>query len=87
MRLRGKAVWGIELSQAVLERDAPDLLEAGYVEQGSLTNLPYQGERAALRREGVCACVCVCVRAWKARALYLLAGLACVCGTRPSGLV
>ncbi|KAL4430011.1 hypothetical protein ABPG77_004381 [Micractinium sp. CCAP 211/92] len=42
MRLRGKAAWGIELSQAVLERDAPDLLAAGYVEQGSLTNLPYQ---------------------------------------------
>ena len=43
MRLRGKAAFGIELSQAVLERDAPDLLAAGYVEQGSLTNLPYQG--------------------------------------------
>ncbi|KAL4430007.1 hypothetical protein ABPG77_004377 [Micractinium sp. CCAP 211/92] len=45
MRLRGKAAWGIELSQAVLERDAPDLLAAGYVEQGSLTNLPYQGDQ------------------------------------------
>ncbi|PSC75409.1 methyltransferase type 11 [Micractinium conductrix] len=45
MRLRGKAAFGIELSQAVLERDAPDLLAAGYVEQGSLTNLPYQDKQ------------------------------------------
>jgi hypothetical protein len=49
MRLRGKAAWGIELSQAVLEQDAPDLLAAGLVEQGSLTHLPYQGE---LKRRG-----------------------------------
>ena len=45
MRRRGKAAWGIELSQAVLERDAGDLLEAGLVEQCSLTNLPYQGKK------------------------------------------
>jgi hypothetical protein len=30
--------------QAVLERDAPDLLAQKRVEQGSLTDLPYQGE-------------------------------------------
>ncbi|KAI3427120.1 hypothetical protein D9Q98_007057 [Chlorella vulgaris] len=42
MRMHGKAAFGVELSQAVLDRDAPDLLEAGFVEQGSLTDLPYQ---------------------------------------------
>ncbi|KAL4857085.1 Pre-mRNA-processing protein 40A [Chlorella vulgaris] len=40
-RARNRAAWGIELSQAVLERDAADLLAAGLVEQGSLTDLPY----------------------------------------------
>lgn len=43
MRLRGKAAWGVELSKAVLERDAPDLLKAGFVEQGTLADLPFQG--------------------------------------------
>jgi hypothetical protein len=51
LRSRGVAAWGVELSPAVLERDAPDLLAAGLVEQGSLTNLPYMGEWV----------VCVCV--------------------------
>lgn len=45
MRMHGKAAFGVELSHAVLDRDAPDLLEAGFVEQGSLTDLPYQGEQ------------------------------------------
>jgi 2-polyprenyl-3-methyl-5-hydroxy-6-metoxy-1,4-benzoquinol methylase len=42
MRAHGKSAWGIELSRAVLESECPDLLEKGIVEQGSLTNLPYQ---------------------------------------------
>lgn len=44
LRARNRAAWGIELSQAVLERDAADLLAAGLVEQGSLTDLPYAGQ-------------------------------------------
>lgn len=57
MQLRGKSALGIELSQAVLERDAMDLLKAGRVEQGSLTDLPYQG--AAQRDAGaLVAAVC-----------------------------
>lgn len=47
MRMRGKAAWGVELSRAVLERDAPDLLKAGYVEQGTLADLPFQGARGS----------------------------------------
>lgn len=42
LRAHGKSAWGIELSQAVLDADCPDLLESGIVEQGSLTNLPYE---------------------------------------------
>ena len=43
----GKSAWGIELSKAVLEQEAPDLLKAGYVEAGVLTNLPYANNRCA----------------------------------------
>lgn len=42
MREHGKSAWGIELSQAVLESECPDLLEKGIVEAGILTNLPYK---------------------------------------------
>ena len=41
MRSHGKSAWGIELSKAVLEQECPDLLKAGFVEPGVLTNLPY----------------------------------------------
>lgn len=41
LRKYGKSAWGIELSDAVLKQECPDLLEAGIVESGVLTNLPY----------------------------------------------
>eukprot|EP00898_Chlorokybus_atmophyticus_P007123 jgi/Chlat1/7411/Chrsp6S07435 len=41
LRSHGKAAYGIELSRAVLEKECPDLLKAGLVEPGVLTNLPY----------------------------------------------
>ena len=41
MRSHGKSAWGIELSRAVLEQECPDMLKAGFVEPGILTNLPY----------------------------------------------
>lgn len=42
LRRYGKSAWGIELSQAVLEQECPDLLSSGVVEHGLLTNLPYE---------------------------------------------
>jgi len=41
MRDHGKSAWGIELSEAVLKSECPDLLEKKVVEAGVLTNLPY----------------------------------------------
>ena len=41
MRSHGKSAWGIELSKAVLEQECPDMLKAGFVEPGVLTNLPF----------------------------------------------
>lgn len=52
MRMHGKAAFGIELSPAVLQRDAPDLLKAGLAEQGSLTDLPYLGKHLPGNRGG-----------------------------------
>ena len=43
----GKSAWGIELSKAVLEQEAPDLLKDGFVEAGILTNLPYANNRSS----------------------------------------
>jgi len=41
MRKHGKNAYGIELSQAVIEHECPDLLSQKLVEPGILTNLPY----------------------------------------------
>jgi len=42
MRGHGKNSYGIELSQAVLAAESPDLLQKGFVEPGILSNLPYE---------------------------------------------
>lgn len=42
MRKHGKNAYGIELSTAVLEKECPDLIKSGFVENGILTNLPYE---------------------------------------------
>lgn len=41
LREHGKSAWGIELSEAALKSECPDLLAKKYVEAGVLTNLPY----------------------------------------------
>lgn len=60
MRRRGKEAYGIELSPSVLEKDAPDMLKAGWVEQGTLTNLPYAGEHRK-----ICISVCRPLHGWQ----------------------
>lgn len=42
MRAHGKNSYGIELSQAVLQAECPDLLSKGYTEPGILSNLPFE---------------------------------------------
>lgn len=83
MRGRGKAAWGVELSGAVLERQAGDLLKAGLVEQGSLTDLPYEGGCPASPR----ACRARCFGAVDAsgRPTAPSAYVRCLCCARCAG--
>lgn len=43
-RALGKFAYGVELSGQVLEHDAKDLLDQGWVQQGSLTMVPFEDE-------------------------------------------